>query len=83
VLKANPDKAQRAVRARALTAGRVLYMAVPRLADQLPFYLLDPLRLTISPPGRRPPRKARPRPGARWQLRNCRRWTWWSAAAWP
>jgi 5-formyltetrahydrofolate cyclo-ligase len=29
VLKANPDKAQRAVRTRALTEGKVLYMAVP------------------------------------------------------
>ena len=47
VLKANPDKAQRAVRARALTEGKVLYMAVPRLADELPFYLLDlePVRI--------------------------------------
>jgi hypothetical protein len=41
VVKANPDKAQRAVRARALTEGKVLYMAVPRLADALPFYLTD------------------------------------------
>ena len=49
VLKANPDKAQRPVRARALTAGKVLYMAVPRLADELPFYLLDPEQLSISP----------------------------------
>jgi 5-formyltetrahydrofolate cyclo-ligase len=49
VLKANPDKAQRAVRARALTEGKVLYMAVPRLADELPFYLLDPEHLSISP----------------------------------
>jgi 5-formyltetrahydrofolate cyclo-ligase len=48
ILKANPDKAQRPVRARALEDGKVLYMAVPRLADQLPFYLLDPERLTIS-----------------------------------
>jgi 5-formyltetrahydrofolate cyclo-ligase len=47
VLKANPDKAQRAVRARALTEGKVLYMAVPRLADELPFYLLDPKHLGI------------------------------------
>jgi 5-formyltetrahydrofolate cyclo-ligase len=38
VLKANPDKAQRPVRARALMEGKVLYMAVPRLADELPFY---------------------------------------------
>jgi 5-formyltetrahydrofolate cyclo-ligase len=49
VVKANPDKAQRPVRARALEEGKVLYMAVPRLADQLPFYLLDPKHLTISP----------------------------------
>jgi hypothetical protein len=33
VVKANPDKAQRAVRARVLTEGKVLYMAVPRLDD--------------------------------------------------
>jgi 5-formyltetrahydrofolate cyclo-ligase len=49
VLKANPDKAQRPVRARALTEGKVLYMAVPRLADELPFYLLDPEHLSIDP----------------------------------
>jgi 5-formyltetrahydrofolate cyclo-ligase len=42
VVKANPDKAQRAVRAKALAEGKVLYMAVPRLANKLPFYLLDP-----------------------------------------
>jgi hypothetical protein len=40
VVKANPDTAQRAVRARALTDGKVLCMAVPRLADELPFYLV-------------------------------------------
>ena len=28
---------------------QVLYMAVPRLADELPFYLLDPEHLRISP----------------------------------
>jgi 5-formyltetrahydrofolate cyclo-ligase len=49
VVKANPDKAQRAVRAKALTEGKVLYMAVPRLADELPFYLLEPERLAIPP----------------------------------
>jgi 5-formyltetrahydrofolate cyclo-ligase len=49
VLKANPDKAQRAVRAKALAEGKLLYMAVPRLADQLPFYLLDPEHLSLSP----------------------------------
>jgi 5-formyltetrahydrofolate cyclo-ligase len=47
VVKANPDKAQRAVRAKALAEGKMLYMAVPRLADQLPFYLLEPERLTV------------------------------------
>jgi 5-formyltetrahydrofolate cyclo-ligase len=49
VLKANPDKAQRPVRAKALTEGKVLYMAVPRLADELPFYLLEPTSLNIPP----------------------------------
>jgi 5-formyltetrahydrofolate cyclo-ligase len=47
VVKANPDKAQRAVRATALAEGKLLYMAVPRLADELPFYLLERERLTI------------------------------------
>ncbi len=49
VVKANPDKAQRAVRAKALAEGKVLYMAVPRLADELPFYLLEPERLKVPP----------------------------------
>jgi 5-formyltetrahydrofolate cyclo-ligase len=49
VLKTNPDKAQRPVRARALTEDKLLYMAVPRLADELPFYLLNPERLGMSP----------------------------------
>jgi 5-formyltetrahydrofolate cyclo-ligase len=49
VLKANPAKAQRAVRARALADGKLLYMAVPRLADELPFFLLDPKHLDVSP----------------------------------
>jgi 5-formyltetrahydrofolate cyclo-ligase len=47
--QANPDKAQRAVRAKALAAGKLLDMAVPRLADDLPFYLLDPEDLRGSP----------------------------------
>jgi 5-formyltetrahydrofolate cyclo-ligase len=41
-VKAVPDKAQLPVRARALTEGKLVYMAVPRLADALPFFLLDP-----------------------------------------
>lgn len=46
VVKAVPDRAQQPVRALALQAGKLLYMAAPRLADRLPFYLLDPATLT-------------------------------------
>jgi 5-formyltetrahydrofolate cyclo-ligase len=49
VIKAVPDKAQLPVRARALAEGKLVYMAVPMLADALPFYLLDPKHLTVSP----------------------------------
>lgn len=49
VIKAVPDKAQLPVRARALEDGKLLYMAVPMLADTLPFYLLDPKTLTLPP----------------------------------
>jgi 5-formyltetrahydrofolate cyclo-ligase len=45
VVKAVPDRAQQPVRERALRAGKLVYMAVPMLADALPFYLLDPARL--------------------------------------
>lgn len=45
VIKANPDKAQLPVRVQALRAGKLLYMAVPKLATEQPFYLLDPDRL--------------------------------------
>jgi 5-formyltetrahydrofolate cyclo-ligase len=41
-LKANPDSPQWPVRERALRDGKTLYMAVPRLADANPFFLLDP-----------------------------------------
>ena len=51
-LKANPDSAQLPVRQRALEDGRTVYMAVPRLAEPEPFFLLDPDHLTD------PPRKA-------------------------
>jgi 5-formyltetrahydrofolate cyclo-ligase len=47
VIKAVPDKAQLPVRARALSEGKIVYMAVPNLADQRPFYLLDPRTLTM------------------------------------
>ncbi|MEV8310997.1 5-formyltetrahydrofolate cyclo-ligase [Streptomyces flavidovirens] len=49
VIKAVPDKAQLPVRARALTEGKTVFMAVPRLAAQRPFYLLDPTALPVSP----------------------------------
>ncbi|MBG6066414.1 5-formyltetrahydrofolate cyclo-ligase [Micromonospora ureilytica] len=46
VIKCNPDRAQLAVRVRALQEGKLLYMAVPKLATPKPFYLLDPASLT-------------------------------------
>ena len=49
VIKAVPDRAQQPVRERALRDGKLLYMAVPMLADDLPFYALDPASLTVSP----------------------------------
>jgi len=45
VVKSNPDWAQLPVRIRALEDGKLLYMAVPRLATLKPFYLLDPAQL--------------------------------------
>ncbi|MDQ4098433.1 MAG: 5-formyltetrahydrofolate cyclo-ligase [Actinomycetota bacterium] len=51
-VKANPDAPQWPVRQRALEDGKTLYMAVPRLADDHPFFLLDPDHLAD------PPRKA-------------------------
>jgi 5-formyltetrahydrofolate cyclo-ligase len=48
VVKSNPDTPQLPVRARALADGKLLYMAVPRLADERPFILLDPGRLPCS-----------------------------------
>lgn len=47
VVKAVPDAAQQPVRARALTAGKLLYMAVPKLAETEPFYVLDPAALSV------------------------------------
>jgi 5-formyltetrahydrofolate cyclo-ligase len=48
-VKSNPDSPQWPVRQRALADGIVVYMAVPRLAQTDPFFLLDPLRLDVSP----------------------------------
>ena len=49
VLKCNPDSPQLPVRKRALEEGKVIYMAVPKLADPRPFWRLDPERLDVSP----------------------------------
>ena len=51
-VKANPDAPQWPVRQRALEDGKTVFMAVPRLADEHPFFLLDPDDLAD------PPRKA-------------------------
>jgi 5-formyltetrahydrofolate cyclo-ligase len=45
VLKCNPDAPQRPVRLRALKAGKIVYMAVPRLRELECFIELDPSRL--------------------------------------
>ena len=47
--KANPDSPQWPVRQRALEDGKTVYMAVPKLADEQPFFLLDPDELGESP----------------------------------
>jgi len=41
-LKCNPDAPQRSVRYAALQAGKIIYMAVPRLRELQPFIALDP-----------------------------------------
>jgi 5-formyltetrahydrofolate cyclo-ligase len=41
-VKCNPDAPQWPVRQRALEDGKTVYMAVPRLADENPFFLVDP-----------------------------------------
>jgi 5-formyltetrahydrofolate cyclo-ligase len=48
-IKSNPDSAQLPVRQRALQDGKTVYMAVPRLAEADPFFLLDPAHLSDSP----------------------------------
>lgn len=49
VLKVNPDSPQRAIRQKALEAGKILYMAVPKLSTAKPFIELDPKNLNCSP----------------------------------
>ena len=48
-LKSNPDSPQWPVRSQALVDGKVVYMAVPRLAERAPFFLLDPADLADDP----------------------------------
>jgi 5-formyltetrahydrofolate cyclo-ligase len=48
-VKSNPDSPQWPVRQRALVDGKVVYMAVPRLAEADPFFLLDPEQLADDP----------------------------------
>jgi 5-formyltetrahydrofolate cyclo-ligase len=65
-LKANPDSAQLPVRQRALEDGKIVYMAVPRLASAEPFFALDPDHLA------QPPRKAASISGASRSARRVR-----------
>ncbi|HEU5157677.1 MAG TPA: 5-formyltetrahydrofolate cyclo-ligase [Streptosporangiaceae bacterium] len=46
-IKANPDWAQLPIRTRALKDGKLLYMAVPKMASLRPFFLLDPASLDL------------------------------------
>lgn len=48
-IKANPDWAQLPIRIRALQDGKLLYMAVPKMASLQPFFLLDPASLDLPP----------------------------------
>ncbi|MEV0386503.1 hypothetical protein [Nonomuraea sp. NPDC050643] len=48
-VKANPDTAQLPVRARALAEGKILYMAVPKIATIERFYLIDPAETRLPP----------------------------------
>jgi 5-formyltetrahydrofolate cyclo-ligase len=50
-IKSNPDSPQLPVRARALKDGMLVYMAVPRLTEEQPFFVLDPEHLA-DPPAR-------------------------------
>jgi len=46
-IKANPDSPQLPVRKRALEDGKTVYMAVPKLADERPFWRLDPDEIEV------------------------------------
>lgn len=44
-VKVTPDRPQQPVRIAALTEGKIVYMAVPKLATERPFVILDPATL--------------------------------------
>jgi 5-formyltetrahydrofolate cyclo-ligase len=48
VVKANPDRAQLPVRQLALEQGKLVYMAVPKIASIAPFYALDPATVELA-----------------------------------
>jgi len=48
-VKANPDSPQLPVRQRALEDGKTVFMAVPRLAGDSPFFRLDAARVPVPP----------------------------------
>jgi 5-formyltetrahydrofolate cyclo-ligase len=48
VIKAVPDRAQAPVRERALRDGKLVYMPIPRLAENPPFCVLDPAQLSAA-----------------------------------
>jgi 5-formyltetrahydrofolate cyclo-ligase len=47
-IKANPDSPQRPVRHLALSSGKTIYMAVPRLREKKCFIRLDPSKISIQ-----------------------------------
>jgi 5-formyltetrahydrofolate cyclo-ligase len=49
VIKAVPGRAQQPVRERALRDGKLLYVAVPKLAADLPFFVLGPVGPATAP----------------------------------
>lgn len=48
VLKMNPDSPQLTLRARAIEDGKLVYMAVPKLVNDLPFTALERSRLSVG-----------------------------------
>ncbi|WP_336159906.1 5-formyltetrahydrofolate cyclo-ligase [Amycolatopsis sp. VC5-11] len=48
VVKSNPDRAQLPVREAALRDGKMVYMAVPAMANREPFYALDPTKVGLE-----------------------------------